>query len=316
MVTKECVWILGASIGAFHRPSEQTSIVWEYPLLRPSVSIGEIGLKRPDVESIFFQGGYSEEEKNSDGVKKLCSFHRKNKVKFSDELFNMWEYAIESTSAKPIFEMDEYVFVNKGGLLFPSRRWVRSKFGDLTNNQKKKFLLERVLRRRATIQKWKGVTYERRDLIYNAAATKPQFHECLSLWKRKGLVTTFRCDLDKILQALDKGHLSLTGPNSSLSTDAESFLKVDAGDGIELEAIRSHTRFFDVGSSFIFLSMRGNVYKMLLEDLRSFKGFLEGWVNHANSLRNNVGYEQVNYAYSSYYLELDVDMANAKYVIA
>ncbi|RKF83871.1 hypothetical protein GcM3_007051 [Golovinomyces cichoracearum] len=231
-------------------------------------------------------------------------------------LFSAWMKSIQRKSATPIFEMDEYVLVNKSGRLIPWQRPVRIMFGDLAKNQKKKFLLERVLRRQATIQKWKGVTYERRDLIYNAAATKPQFHECLSLWKRKGLVTNTRCDLDKILQAIDLGHLSLTGPNSCLSTDARSFLKVDAGDGIELEVIRSHTRIMDMASAFIFLSMRGNVYKMSFEERRGSKGFLEGEVNHTNSFRNNVGYQEVNNAYTLLFYGLSLERPNAKYVIA
>ncbi|RKF61753.1 hypothetical protein GcM3_153010 [Golovinomyces cichoracearum] len=316
MWKKECVWILGASIGAFHRPSEQTSIVWESPLLRPSVSIGEIGLARPDVENIFIQGGYYEDYKDSAGVKKFCTFYCRDKVDCAETLFSAWMDSIKEESATPIFEMDEYVLVNKGGRLKPWQSRVRVKFGGLTKTQKKEFLLARVLRRQATIQKWKGVTYERRDLIYNAAATKPQFHECLSLWKRKGLVTNTRCDLDKILQAIDLGELSLTGPNSSLSTDAHSSLKVDAGDGIELEVIRSHTRFVNMDSYFLFLSMRGNVYMMSFNERQGFKGFLKGAVNHANSFRNNVGYREVNSAFTTRYFLLSPVDPYAKFIIA
>ncbi|RKF80799.1 hypothetical protein GcC1_032036, partial [Golovinomyces cichoracearum] len=306
------------SIGAFYRPSEQTSIVWESPLLRPSVSLGEIGLKQPDVENIFFQGGFYEEEGFGYhvGVKKFCSIDCRSKAVCTETLFRAWMSSIKQESATPIFEMNEYVFVDKGGLLGPSQRRVRVKFGDLTKKQKKEFLLARVLRRQATIQKWKEVTYERRELIYNAAATKPQFNECMSLWKRKGLVTNTRCDLDKILQAIDVGHLSLTGPNSSLSTDAHSILKVDAGDGIELELISSHTRIEARVSSFIFLSMRGNVYKMSFNERLGFKGFLEGKVKHANSLRNNVGYQEVNTAYTSQYYRFSPVNPNAKIIIA
>ncbi|RKF64021.1 hypothetical protein GcM3_135020 [Golovinomyces cichoracearum] len=231
-------------------------------------------------------------------------------------LFSAWMKSIQRKSATPIFEMDEYVLVDKGGQLDPSQRRVRVKFGDLTRDQKKEFILARVMRRQATILKWRSVSYERRDLIYNAAATKPQFHECLSLWKREGLVTNTICDLDKILQAIDLGHLSLTGPNSSLSTDARSFLKVDAGDGIELEVIRSHTRFVNTHSAFIFLSMRGNVYRMSFEEHLGSKGVLEGKVNHANSFRNNVGYQEVNNAYFSGYNLLSPVDPNAKFIIA
>ncbi|RKF82442.1 hypothetical protein GcM3_024047 [Golovinomyces cichoracearum] len=263
MIVAQCVIIVLGSIKAQLGTDKTSSLVWEKPFHRPSVSVAEIAPSLADAKQILSDAGFLQKKIEGSGMSKYCY---DGKHPLSDETDHRPNAKGRNAKiSKKIMKTDPRLRVNQEDdkcKVIVNGKKVKRPYKSLTLQQKRECDKARVESAQWQIVLWLQKTDEEHNSIYNKDAVKEEFSKCLKKWSEVGgnPKLSHQCGRAKLLQGIYMGHVSFSGVNSCLSTSEDAFLKLEAGMGWKLELDRKHSVWSDGDIRRTILSWHGNVY--------------------------------------------------------
>ncbi|RKF60870.1 hypothetical protein GcM3_161022 [Golovinomyces cichoracearum] len=173
---------------------------------------------------------------------------------------------------------------------------VKRPYKSLNLQQKRECDKARVEKAQWRIVIWLQKNNERHTSVYNQDAVKKEFVQCLDQWSEAGRNPKFsnRCGRAELLQGVYMGHVSFFGVNSCLSTSKDASLRLEAGNGWNLELTRAHSVWSDGDIRRTILSWHGNVYIFRFAKTSTYFGCLgyDG-AGNPNSMIRKANYQTI-----------------------
>lgn len=297
MLAAQCVIIVLGSIKAGLGTEKTSSIVWERPSYRPSVSIAEIRTTLGSAKRVLKEAGFLSVNIHGSGMSKYCydgehplldGTDRRPSVKGSN-----------TQTSKKIMKTDPRLRVNKDDdicIVIENEKEVRQQYKSLNLQQKQECDKARVEKAQWRIVIWIQKDSESHTSVYNPDAVKQEFTQCLDQWFKAGNYPKFsrECGSAKLLQGVYMGHVSFFGENSCLSASKNAYVRLHARKGWNLELGRTHSVWSDGDIRRTILSWHGNVYIFRFAKSSPYLGCLgyDG-IGDSNSMIRRADYKTI-----------------------